>query len=190
GKPIICLNTAAAVRDASGKIVRYQGALMDVTARREIERRLHKQQEFARRLVDSFPDVIFVVDTQARYTFVSPRVKEVLGMDVEETMAKSFAECVHPEDQSLTKSLYADIASGKQNFGSAEVRIRHKSGDWRYIRAHFSPLHAEGGGIDGVVISRRGVTKRKRVSEQLINAQKLAAIGQMLDDVAHELNDQ
>jgi len=188
GKPIICLNTAAAVRDASGKIIRYQGALMDVTARREIERRLHKQQEFARRLVDSFPDVIFVVDTQARYTFVSPNVKEVLGMDVEETMAKSFADCVHPDDQSMTKSLFADIASGKQNFGSLEVRIRHKAGDWRYIRAHFSPLSAEAGGIDGVVISSRDVTELKRLSEQLIQAEKLAAIGQMLAGVAHELN--
>jgi len=188
GKPITCLNTAAAVREASGKIVRYQGALMDITARREMERSLHKQQEFARRLVDSFPDVIFVVDTQARYTFVSPRVKEVLGMDVEETMAKSFADCVHPDDQSEVKSLYDDIVTGKQNFGSLEVRIRHKAGDWRYIRAHFSPLSAEAGGIDGVVISSRDVTELKRLSEQLIQAEKLAAIGQMLAGVAHELN--
>src|SRR5207253_7562075 len=47
GVSITCLNTAAAVRDPSGKIIRYQGALMDITERREIERRLHKQQEFA-----------------------------------------------------------------------------------------------------------------------------------------------
>src|SRR5215470_17990424 len=112
GKPIICLNTAAAVRDAAGKIVRYQGALMDVTARREIERRLHKQQEFARRLVDSFPDVIFVLDTQGHYTFVSPRVKDVLGMDSQETMAKTFGECVHPEDQRALNALYQEMVAG------------------------------------------------------------------------------
>ncbi len=50
GTPIICLNTAAAVRDSAGKVIRYQGALMDVTGRRVMERRLHQQQEFARRL--------------------------------------------------------------------------------------------------------------------------------------------
>src|SRR5262249_34920475 len=61
-------------------------------------------------------------------------------------------------------------------------------GDWRYIRAHFSPLYAEGGGIEGVVISSRDVTELKRLSEQLIQAEKLAAIGQMLAGVAHELN--
>jgi two-component system NtrC family sensor kinase len=188
GKPIICLNTAAAVRDGSGKVVRYQGALMDVTARREIERRLHKQQEFARRLVDSFPDVIFVVDTQGRYTFVSPRVKDVLGSSAEEMMSNAFGACVHPDDREELDKLFGEIVSGKQNFGSLEVRVKHHAGDWRFIRAHFSPLTSESGGTEGVVISGRDVTELKRLGEQLIQSEKLAAIGQMLAGVAHELN--
>jgi PAS domain S-box-containing protein len=188
GKPITCLNTAAAVRDGSGKIVRYQGALMDVTARREIERRLHKQQEFARRLVDSFPDVIFVVDTQGRYTFVSPRVKDVLGSNADEMMSKTFGECVHLEDHNELDKFFAEIVAGKQTFGSLEVRVRHQAGDWRVIRAHFSPLTSESGGTEGVVISGRDVTELKRLGEQLIQSEKLAAIGQMLAGVAHELN--
>jgi two-component system NtrC family sensor kinase len=188
GKPIICLNTAAAVRDGAGKIVRYQGALMDVTARREIERRLHKQQEFARRLVDSFPDVIFVVDLQSRYTFISPRIKEVLGSEADEMMAKSFGECVHPDDHAELNKLFAAIVAGKQTFGSLELRVRHHAGDWRVIRAHFSPLLSEAGGTEAVVISGRDVTELKRLGEQLIQSEKLAAIGQMLAGVAHELN--
>src|SRR5258708_39320052 len=79
GASIVCLNTAAAVRDSSGQVVRYQGSVMDITERREMERRLHKEQEFARRLVDSFPDLILVLDATARYTFISPRINEVLG---------------------------------------------------------------------------------------------------------------
>ena len=86
GTPLICLNTAAAVRDSAGTVIRYQGALMDVTASRVMERRLHQQQEFARRLIDSFPDLIFVLDNAANYTFVSPRVVEVLGYEPEEVM--------------------------------------------------------------------------------------------------------
>src|SRR5262249_30849107 len=62
GTSVVCLNTAVAVRDATGAVVRYQGALMDITERREIEHRLHQQQEFARRLIDSFPDLILVLD--------------------------------------------------------------------------------------------------------------------------------
>src|SRR5258708_31882834 len=85
GTSIVCLNTAAAVRDNGGRVVRYQGALMDITERREMERRLHQQQEFARRLVDSFPDLILVLDAAGHFTFVSPRCQDVLGYAVQET---------------------------------------------------------------------------------------------------------
>src|SRR5215469_16376208 len=73
GQLVHCLNTATAVRDNNGRIVRFQGALVDITERRAMEKQLHQQQEFARRLIDSFPDLIFVVDPQRRYTFVSPK---------------------------------------------------------------------------------------------------------------------
>src|SRR5712692_11469913 len=84
GTSIVCLNTAADVRDNAGHIVRYKGEVMDITERREMEDRLHQQQEFAHRLVDSFPDLILVVDASAKYTFVSPRCKEILGYEPEE----------------------------------------------------------------------------------------------------------
>jgi PAS domain S-box-containing protein len=188
GTSIVCLNTAAAVRDNSGAVIRYQGAVMDITERREIERRLHQQQEFARRLVDSFPDLILVLDAEAHYTFVSPRCKDVLGYDLEETRGMEFGGRTHPEDLPALMALYADIVASRQTFASLEVRVRHKSGDWRRIRFNFSPLADESGKIEGVVLSGRDVTDLKRLEEQLIQAEKLAAMGQMLAGVAHELN--
>jgi two-component system NtrC family sensor kinase len=188
GTSIVCLNTAAAVRNNSGVVVRYQGAVMDITERREIERRLHQQQEFARRLVDSFPDLILVLDSAAGYTFVGPRSKEILGYEPPEIAAMDFGHCVHPEDMPSVKALYDDVVAGRQTFASLEVRVRHKSGDWRRIRFNFSPLGDEKGQIEGVVLSGRDVTDLKRLEEQLIQAEKLAAMGQMLAGVAHELN--
>src|SRR5437016_8297863 len=188
GTSIVCLNTAAAVRDNSGRVLRYQGALMDITERREMERRLHQQQEFARRLVDSFPDLILVLDANAQYTFVSPRCKDVLGYDIEEAQNMAFGGRTHPEDLPAANSLYQDIIAGRQSFASLEIRVRHKLGEWRRIRFNFSPLADEKGNIEGVVLSGRDVTDLKRLEEQLIQAEKLAAMGQMLAGVAHELN--
>src|SRR5438552_6945439 len=188
GTSIVCLNTAAAVRDNSGRVLRYQGALMDITERREMERRLHQQQEFARRLVDSFPDLILVLDANAHYTFVSPRCKDVLGYDIEEAQNMAFGGRTHPEDLPAANSLYQDIIAGRQSFASLEIRVRHKLGEWRRIRFNFSPLADEQGNVEGVVLSGRDVTDLKRLEEQLIQAEKLAAMGQMLAGVAHELN--
>src|SRR5256884_235961 len=188
GTSIVCLNTAAAVRDNAGRVLRYQGALMDITERREMERRLHQQQEFARRLVDSFPDLILVLDTAAHYTFVSPRCREVLGYDVEDAQHMEFGDRTHPEDLPALLALYKNLINGKQTFASMEIRARHKLGEWRRIRFNFSPLSDEQGHIEGVVLSGRDVTDLKRLEEQLIQAEKLAAMGQMLAGVAHELN--
>ncbi len=188
GTSIVCLNTAAAVRDKAGRVVRYQGSLMDITERREMERRLHQQQEFARRLVDSFPDLILVLDAAAHYTFVSPRCKEVLGYDVEDALNMEFGGRTHPEDLPAALALYNDVIAGRQIFASLEIRVRHKLGEWRRIRFNFSPLADAKGNIEGVVLSGRDVTDLKRLEEQLIQAEKLAAMGQMLAGVAHELN--
>ena len=188
GESIICLNTATAVRDAGGRVVRYQGALADVTERRAIEKRLHQQQEFARRLVDSFPDLIFVLDTERRSTFVSPKVEEVLGYGQKESIGMVFGDRAHPEDRSSLIGASGDLLSRKRNFASIEVRLRHKEGEWRRLRCHFSPLFDENGKIEGLVVSGRDITELKRLEEQLIQAEKLAAMGQMLAGVAHELN--
>lgn len=188
GHPIICLNTAAVVRDTSGRVLRYHGALMDITERREMERRLYQQQEFARRLIDSFPDLIFVLNSEGHYTFTSPRVKEILGYDPEEYDWSALGERTHSEDRPALQTLFAELFAGQRSFGSIEMRVRHKNGDWRRVRCHLSPLFDETGKIDGVIISGRDVTDVKRLEEQLIQAEKLAAMGQMLAGVAHELN--
>jgi len=188
GTSLICLNTAAAVRDSSGTVIRYQGALMDITGSRMMERRLHQQQEFARRLIDSFPDLIFVLDSDANYTFVSPRVVDILGFEPEEVRETELGSRTHREDRGALRALYDEILAGNQSFASLEVRVQRKDGDWRRLRCHLSPLFDEMDKIDGVVISGRDVTDLKRLEEQLIQAEKLAAMGQMLAGVAHELN--
>src|SRR6267154_276112 len=140
GRPLVCLNTAGAVRDTNGRVVRYHGALMDITERREMERRLYQQQEFARRLIDSFPDMIFVVDSGGHYTFVSPRVKDILGYEPEETQNLQLGGRTHVEDRPALLSLFGEMLAGRQTFASLEVLVRNKQGDWRRLRCHFSTL--------------------------------------------------
>jgi len=153
-----------------------------------MERSLYKQQEFARRLVDSFPDLVLVLDTRANYTFVSPRSRDILGYEPEQIREMPFGACVHAEDLAALNTLFADIVQARKNFHSMEIRLRHKQGDWRRVLFNFSPLFDERNKIEGVVLSGRDVTDLKRLEEQLIQAEKLAAMGQMLAGVAHELN--
>ena len=79
GKACTFLDTSRAVWDNSGRIVRYQGTLVDITERRNMEAALRDQEEFQRYLLESFPDLILVLNMEERYSFVSSRIRDLLG---------------------------------------------------------------------------------------------------------------
>ena len=188
GNPIHCLDSSVPMKDAAGRTVRFQGTLVDISARVEIERRLHQEQEFIRRLVDCFPDIIVVLDTQAKYTFVSPRIREVSGLEPEDLLGQPLGVRTHPEDRAALQKILEDLIGGKAVSGYAEYRTEQKDGSWRVFRANASPLFGADGKITGVVASARDVTDAKQLEQQLLQTEKLAAVGQMIAGVAHELN--
>ncbi|HVA71795.1 MAG TPA: ATP-binding protein [Candidatus Limnocylindrales bacterium] len=155
---------------------------------KEIDRRLREEQEFVRRLVACFPDVIVVLDTHRRYTFVSARVQDSLGYTPDEYVGTNLGERQHPEDRDRVLQFFNDLITGKSVVGTMEYRTRHKDGAWKTFRASASPLTDAEGKIIGVVSSARDVTESKRLEQQLLQSEKLAAIGQMVSGVAHELN--
>src|SRR5579864_1547431 len=81
GSAAIFLDSSRAVWDTAGNIIRYQGTLVDITEKRRMERQLAQQEEFRSRLLESFPDLILVVDLEERYTFVSSRARDLLGYE-------------------------------------------------------------------------------------------------------------
>jgi PAS domain S-box-containing protein len=188
GTQVTCLDTSTLVRDAAGQPVRYQGILVDISARREMERSLHEQQEFARRLIESFPDVIVVLDREGKFTFVSSRVREMLGLSPSDVVGVRYGPRAHPEDRAHLETLVQDIMSGAKTNDTLEYRSQHRDGTWRMLRATAAPIADSDGSITGLVASLRDVTELNRLEQQVMQSEKLAAMGQMMAGVAHELN--
>jgi PAS domain S-box-containing protein len=188
GRDVVAVHTTAAIRDPAGKFVRYQGTFVDVTEQREMERRLHREHEFAGRLMDSFPDLVIALDTEGQYTFVSPQVLEILGFRPEELIGKRMGGRTDPADRTAMLELFDDLILKRLSEGQVEYRTQHKNGAWRVFRASARPLHDETGRITGVIASARDITEQQRLQQQLIQSERLAAMGQMIAGVAHELN--
>jgi PAS domain S-box-containing protein len=188
GKAIHCLISSAATRDTSGRVLRIQGTIVDVSERRQMEVHLHKEQEFVRSLVASFPDVIAVLDLAGVYTFMSPLVQDVLGRPATDFLGKSLGESVHQDDGAKLRSTFQKVALGQGTDTQFEYRTKHANGTWRVLRASASPLYDAAGKISGVVASARDVTESKRTEQQASQKEKLAAMGEMMAGVAHELN--
>jgi PAS domain S-box-containing protein len=182
----VFLDSSRAVWDASGNIVRYQGTLVDITERRKMERQLAQQEEFRARLLESFPDLILVVDLEERYTFVSSRSRDLLGYEPQNMLGKKISEL---DDHSPElAALYHDVVSGKEVFAAAEYGARHRDGNWRTMRAAGSQLVDADAKISGVIISVRDITVERKLEQQVVQSERLAAMGAMIGGVAHELN--
>ena len=186
GAAAIFLDSSRAVWDTSGNIIRYQGTLVDITEKRKMERQLAQQEEFRSRLLESFPDLILVVDLEERYTFVSARARELLGYEPQDMLEKKISDLENHSPEMA--SLYHSVVSGKQAFGSAEYGARHRDGSWRTMRAAGSQLVDAEGGISGVIISVRDITVERKLEQQIVQSERLAAMGAMIGGVAHELN--
>lgn len=188
GKHVRCLTSGFAIRDASGRPVRLQGILVDVTERLEIEKRLRREQEFVRRLIESFPDLIAVLDREGRFTYVTERVKNVLGLSPQDFLGKRMGQRTHPEDQPRLAEALKNVMSGRKGYAEIEYRVRHADGSWRNLRGSAGPLFDDAGTISGIVQTARDVTESKRLEDQLAQKEKFAAMGQMMAGAAHELN--
>jgi two-component system NtrC family sensor kinase len=186
GSAAVFLDSSRAVWDTSGNIIRYQGTLVDITEKRKMERQLAQQEEFRGRLLESFPDLILVVDLDERYTFVSSRARDLLGYAPQEMLGKKISELEDHSPELAT--LYHALVSGKEAFASAEYGAKHSDGSWRTMRAAGSRLVDADGKTSGVIFSVRDITVERKLEQQVVQSERLAAMGAMIGGVAHELN--
>ena len=188
GSEVIALHTTSIVRDSSGKFVQYQGTFLDVTGQREMERQLQREQEFARRLIDSFPDVVVTIDNEANCTFISPQAFEAVGYHPEDLVGKQFCNYIDRHDCAALQHILDSLISGSRAYGEIGYRMLHKNGSWRAFRASARTLHDETGRAVGLIVSARDITEQQRLQQQLIQSERLSAMGRMIAGVAHELN--
>jgi PAS domain S-box-containing protein len=179
------VDTSSGVME-EGRVVRYQGTLVDVTEKRALEHQLRRQEEFQRHLLESFPDLILVLDLKGQYTFVSARIGELLGYGPADLMGKSVDDLENTSAELAT--LYRTVATGQSSLTSCEYGSRHRDGSWRTMLGVASPLLDAEGKPAGVIISVRDVTTEKKLEQQIIQSERLAAMGQMIGGFAHELN--
>lgn len=186
GSPVLLIDTSRAVLDAYGQIIRFQGTLVNITERRQMEKAIRQQEQFQRYLLESFPDLILVIDMEGRYEFVSARIRDLLGYKPEYLLGRNIDEEKGESPELIT--LYREIVNGQKVFGFCEYRASHVDGSSRTMRASASALYDAEHKLNGAIISVRDITIERKLEQQVIENERLAAMGQMIGGFAHELN--
>ncbi|MEP6730269.1 MAG: PAS domain S-box protein [bacterium] len=167
------------------EIVGVLGVARDVTEARARAAELDRSEARYTRLVESASDAIFTVDAQGRFTAINRSLEESMGRARESVIGTPFSVLIDPRDLPAADRLLRETLGGMRSRGA--VRYRGSRGDVRQGSVITSPV-LEGDRIVGALGILRDVTDEQRLAEQLLQQEKLAAVGQLVSGVAHELN--
>jgi PAS domain S-box-containing protein len=186
------------IRGGGGVAVRMLGALLDQTDRKTIERDLQKlnaslavsvtqRTRELDRLWDTSPDLLVALAFDGTIERVNPAWFDILGYRAEELLGHHINTFVVKEDVALTQQALEDAAGAP--LATTENRYRHKDGSTRWMSWVAAPTESE------IYATGRHITAAKeaeaalrRTEDQLRQAQKVEAIGQLTGGVAHDFN--
>ncbi|MEE9255074.1 MAG: diguanylate cyclase, partial [Pseudomonadales bacterium] len=147
-----------------------------------LERTVQDSEELHRFLVNSSPELVYMLDCDGRFTFLNDRIVSLLGYDKEELIGKHYWELVHDEDRELARLVFNERRTGARSSRNVELRLKSRRGGRRHFDtpAVFVELTSTGVYSDvqersttnflGTFGTARDVTERKR-AEEVINFQ-------------------
>jgi len=159
--------TSIPILDSEGNVSLIVEKLQDITDRKRIEDALRKSEERFRAFVENADDIVYTVSLDGRFTYVSPKWREMLGHDPAVILGKSFEEFVHPEDVLACWGFLEKVVTTEEKGEGVEYRIRRQDGEWRWHFSNGSSLKDETGkGVSFLGIAR-DITERKRAEEKI-----------------------
>ena len=177
----ISINTQPLMRTGDKSPYAAVTSFADITRRKEAEDGLYRSEQRFRSLVEAIPDWIWETDTAGRYTYASPRVKDLLGFEPAEVLGKRQRDFMQaPDDQEFGMQLMSFAARGEPFFGLQNRHVR-KDGRMVVLETSGVPLFDDRGQFRGYRGIDRDVTTRKRGEEE--RAMLKEAVGQAAESI-------
>lgn len=160
---------------------------IDVTARKKSEDALQASEAYFRALIANASDVIIVLETSGVIRYCSPSALRILGRTAESLTGKDLFDLVHEDDAPTLRNTVDQILPDARAMRTAEIRLKHRTGTWPIFETVVCNL-VNDPPVCGIVVNARNITARRRLEEQLNQAQRMESIGQLAGGLAHDLN--
>jgi PAS domain S-box-containing protein len=145
-----------------------RGIMIDITERRQRDEELLITQERFRNFVENLNDVVYALDHEGKFVYVSPAIEQVSLYTPDEILGRAFTDFIHPDDLAGLASVFQRNLAGEST--QTEYRVFDKDGEIRWVSASIGPS-LDGGRVTGVTGVFSEITARKRTLEALYESE-------------------
>ncbi len=182
-------------RDSKGQPIGFYGIARDVTERKQVEGALQASEEKYRSILQSIEEGYYEVDLAGNFTFFNNFLVKSLGYTREELMGLNNRQYMSPETAKLVFEIFNEVYQTGNPKRDFEWDLINKDGTRRFVEVSVSLMRNEKGEPKGFYGIARDVTERKQAEEQLrhheqqmMQMNKMVALGTLVSGVAHEIN--
>ena len=178
------------IRGEEGSVHEYRNVVRDITERVRARDELASRERRFRALIEESSDIVFLLDAEGKYLYVSPSVTRMLGYQPEDLIGQNAIEYVHSVDAEIAQRLFLGASPETPRPVLSEFRYRQKNGTWRWVEGVRKNL-LDDPSVRAVVVNIRDVTER-RAAEELLREMPIRIINAQESErrrVARDLHD-
>lgn len=190
GEVIIANLNARSVRREDGSISHFEGFLEDVTAKKAAERALAASEEVLQLVLNTIPQLVDWKDRSLRFLGANRRFLQFMGLsEVGELVGRTYREvATDPSWVEVVDELDRQVMESGQPLYGVRRQTRNAAGEEVVLLVSKVPLHDVRGQTVGVLSTAEDVTAVARLERQLMQSQKMEAIGTLAGGIAHDFN--
>ncbi|MFH0825239.1 MAG: response regulator [Pseudomonadota bacterium] len=160
----------------------------EIEFRTNAEDALRHSEERFRALTESVVEWIWETDGQGTFTYVSPRVMDVLGYRPAEILNRTLFDLMPPDEARRAAKEFAEIIESRRPFRDMENLNRHRDGRLILMETSGHPFFDAMGRLVGYRGTGRDISDRKKAEQLFIQSERLKAVAELASGVAHNFN--